>query len=162
LPIAHCSFTIPLTRPLILLKQKEMMQKIISGVLGLFLIFLLASCSTKLRFSTSYVVPAAQGSVKYKKDKNGNYAVKAKLINLSDPERLQPSKRTYVVWMETNRNGVKNLGQLKSSSGLFSSTMKGSLSTVTSFRPDGFFITAEDYPDIQYPGQMVVLRTEPY
>lgn len=138
------------------------MQKIISGVLGLFLIFLLASCSTKLRFSTSSVIPAAQGSVKYKKDKNGNYAVRVKLINLSDPERLQPSRRTYVVWMETNRNGVKNLGQLKSSSGLFSSTMKGSLSTVSSFRPDGFFITAEDYPDIQYPGQVVVLRTEHY
>lgn len=138
------------------------MRKIIGGALGLFLIFLLASCSTKLRFSSSPVVPAAQGSVKYKKDKNGNYAVRVKLLNLSDPERLQPPRRTYVVWMETNRNGVKNIGQLRSTSGLFSSTMKGSLSTVTSFKPDSFFITAEDYADIQYPGPTVVLRTEPY
>lgn len=138
------------------------MRKIIGGALGLFFIFSLASCAKKLNFSTSSIVPAAQGTVKYKKDKNGNYAVRVKLVNLSDPERLQPSKRTYVVWMETNRNGVKNLGQLRSTSGLFSSTMKGSLSTVTSFRPDSFFITAEDYPDIQYPGQLIVLRTEPY
>lgn len=138
------------------------MQKLIGITIGCFFIFLMASCARKLNFNTSEVVPTATGAVKVKKDRNGNYAIKVSLVNLAKPERLQPSKETYVVWMETTRNGLKNIGQLRSSSGLFSSTLKGSLRTVTSFKPAGFFITAEGAADIQYPGTLVVLRTEPY
>jgi hypothetical protein len=126
------------------------------------MIIQLVSCARKLIFYTSTVVPSAQGSVKIKKDKNENYSISVNMLNLTDPERLQPAKRTYVVWMESRRNGVKNLGQLRSSSGLFSSKLKASLNTVTSFQPSGFFVTAEDYADTQYPGPIVVLRTEQY
>lgn len=126
----------------------------------LFVFFSLASCARKVTFLTSQVVPAAEGSVKMKKDKNRNYDISLKVMRLAAPERLSPSKEHYVVWMETEQNGTKNIGQLKTSSGLLSKTLKSSLETVTTFKPSYFFITAENDATVQYPGGEVVLRTE--
>ena len=125
------------------------------------LLILVQGCSRKLQFIQSNVVPAAKGSVKIKKDKNNNYSIDLKVENLAEPERLKPSKKSYVVWMETGQNkGFKNLGQLKSSTGLFSSTLKASLSTVTSFKPKRIFITAENNTAITYPYGQTVLTTK--
>jgi hypothetical protein len=126
---------------------------VVSGTL------LLQSCARKITFGTSPVVPAAEGSVKVKKDKNNNYNIDLDVKRLADPNRLVPAKNTYVVWMDTERNGTKNLGQLKTSSGLFSSTLKSSLETVTPFKPTRFFITAEDNTNEQYPDGVIVLST---
>lgn len=132
---------------------------IFSFAIVLFIIFSFESCARKFAFSTSQVVPAAEGSVKVKKGKNDNYRIDLSVIRLAGPERLTPPKNAYVVWMETKQNGTKNIGQLKSSSGFLSKTLKSSLETVTSFKPEGFFITAEDNANIQYPDGQVVLRT---
>lgn len=127
----------------------------------LFAIFLLQACARKVAFTTSTVVPAAQGSVKVKKGENNNYHIELNVIRLADPKRLTPPRDAYVVWMETEQNGTKNIGQLKTSSSLFSKTLKSSLETVTAFKPTRFFVTAEDDANIQQPGRQVVLRTEP-
>lgn len=129
-------------------------------VLGLT--FGISSCATKMAFSVSPVVPAAEGSVKIKKDNNSNYKIELKMIRLAEPERLSPPKSKYVVWMVTEHDGTKNIGQLKTSSALFSKTLKSSLNTVTPFRPRNFFITAEDDADIQYPGSQVVMKTNQF
>ena len=105
-------------------------------------------------------MPAAQGSVKVKKDNNNNYSIDLNVIRLADPKRLEPSKNTYVVWIETEENGSKNIGSLNTSSSMFSKTLKSSLKTVSPFKPESLFITAEDNADIQYPGYQVVLRTD--
>ncbi|TDH29361.1 hypothetical protein EXU57_03790 [Segetibacter sp. 3557_3] len=118
-----------------------------------------SSCSKKISFQTSTAVPAAQGVVKYKKDGNNNYRIEVDIKNLAAPKRLEPPKSTYVVWIETDANGTKNIGQLKTSSGIFTSTLKASLTTVSAFKPAFLFITAEENGDIQYPGYQVVLRT---
>ena len=123
-------------------------------------LFLTVSCSKKLNFSTSTIVPAADGSIKYKKSDNGNYAVDIKILHLAEPKKLVPSRNHYVVWMQTESNGIKNLGQITTSTGLFSNTLKSSLKTVTPFKPKSFFITAEDDANISYPGTQVVLRAE--
>ncbi len=136
-------------------------RSIFSVAIVLFMIFALDSCARKFAFSTSPVVPAAEGSVKVKKGKNDNYKIELRVIRLADAKRLDPPKDTYVVWMETKQNGTKNIGQLKSSTGFLSKTLKSSLETVTSFNPTGFFITAEDNANIQHPGGRVVLRTSP-
>ncbi len=112
-----------------------------------------------MNFTSSPVVPAAEGSVKYKKDNNNNYHISLNVLHLANSDKLTPPRSKYVVWMDTESNGVKNLGQLKSSGSLLSSTLKGSLNAVTAFKPKNFFITAEDNTDISYPGQQVVLRT---
>jgi hypothetical protein len=124
-----------------------------------FAVFVLTSCSHKVVFQSSSVVPAATGTVKMKHDKNENYTLKIRVNGLVDPERLIPSKKFYIVWMESEYNGVKNLGQLRSSSGLFSKKLKAELDAVTPFRPRSVFITSEYETAIQYPGPDIVLRS---
>lgn len=120
----------------------------------------LASCARKMTFTTSRVAPAAEGHVKIKKDKNKNYSINLKVKRLADPSRLRPAKRIYIVWMETQRDGTRNIGNLRTSSALFSKTLKSSLSTVTPYKPTGFFITAENSENPTYPDGEVVLRTQ--
>jgi hypothetical protein len=134
-------------------------KRIFSIALIFFLVLSLASCSRKISFQTSSVVPAAEGSVKVKKDKNNNYSIDLNVIRLADSKRLDPPKSTYVVWIETAENGSKNIGSLNTSSSMFSKTLKSSLKTVSPFKPVSLFITAEDNADIQYPGTQMVLRT---
>ncbi len=124
------------------------------------MLFVFNSCSKKISFQTSSVVPAANGTVKVKKDGNSNYQVNLSIVNLAEPTRLQPSKKTYVVWMDTESNGTKNIGQINSSTGFLSSKLKASFQAVSSFKPVKIFLTAEDDAAIQYPGMQVVLSTD--
>jgi hypothetical protein len=119
----------------------------------------LTACSRKIMFVNSAVVPAAEGSIKMKKDNNNNYSIDLSVIRLADPQRLSPAKKLYLVWMDVENSSTKNIGRLSTSSGLFSNTLKSSLQTVTAFKPVKIFITAEDDPGILYPAGQVVLTT---
>lgn len=130
------------------------------GVLITLIVAFSTSCASKMVFSTSSVVPAAQGSIKVSKDDNKNYVIKISITDLAEVERLQPQKQTYVVWMVTNEGLTKNIGKLNSSKNFLSKKLKASLKTVSSFNPVKFFITAENDPSVQYPGDQVVLSTD--
>jgi hypothetical protein len=107
-------------------------------------------------FAISSVVPSAEGAVTVKSDKNNNYTIDLWVVRLVDPSRLTPTKAGYIVWMETEKNGTQNIGQLNSSSGFMSNKQKASLNTVTPFKPVSFFITGEDNLSTQYPGDVVL------
>jgi hypothetical protein len=127
--------------------------------LGIIVPLFLQSCAKKYAFELSSIVPAAEGSVVVKKDKNKNYNIHLKVANLADPKRLSPPSDMYIVWMETDHSSSTNIGQLKTSSGMLSKALKSSLTTVSTFKPTAFFITAENNSDIQYPDGEVVLKT---
>jgi hypothetical protein len=124
------------------------------GILATMMIFSFSSCAQKVLFLTSSVVPAAQGDVSVKKDKNNNYAIKMQISNLAEVDRLQPPKNSYVVWMEAERGLTRNIGRITSSNNL-----NVSFETVATLRPARIFITAEEDESVQYPGSMVVLTT---
>src|SRR3982750_3145893 len=81
----------------------------------LFVVFgmLITSCSRRFRFESSPVVPGAEGLVKVKKDHNKNYSITVKTVRLTEAEKLDPPRSLYVVWMQTEFNGTKNIGQFK-------------------------------------------------
>ncbi len=117
------------------------------------------SCATKAKFLSSSWVPAATGEVKIKSDHNDNYAIQVTVANLAEVEKLQTSKNSYVVWMETDQGRTINLGQLNSGSGFLSKQLKASLETKSSFKPVLIFITTEDSPNAQYPDRDIILTT---
>ena len=121
-----------------------------------------STAQKKVSFITSTVVPGAEGTVKVKKDKNGNYHIEIDIEHLPPAGKLTPAKKTYVAWVETQENGIKNIGQLKSSSSMLSKTRKASIETVSPYKPNRVFISAEDDGGIEQPGTLVVLTTDFY
>ena len=126
----------------------------------LFVTLLISACATSFPFNTSRVVPAAEGTVKYKEDKNNNYTVQLKVMRLADANRLTPARKLYVLWMDTDRDGIRNLGQLKTVEGFFTSALNTSFSTSTPFKPTRFFITAENDMLVRTPSNYIVLDTK--
>ena len=138
-------------------KSSTKLAKIVSlSICAVMIAFLFESCTAKVAFMTSQVVPAARGSVKIKKDKNHNYVIHVRLDNLAEVKRLQPSKKTYVVWMVSGQEITKNIGQIHSSSGTFSKNLKASFETVSPVKPYKIFITAEDDANVQSPGTYII------
>ncbi len=146
-----------------MIKLNTLTKNILLAVFTAILIFSFNSCATKANFLTSSIVPAARGSVKVTKDNNNNYVIKIDIYNLSEPGRLEPPKKAYVVWMVTAQdNATKNIGQINTSTGFLSKKLNASFETVSSFKPTKIFITAEDEANVQYPGRMVVLSTNEF
>ncbi len=143
-----------------LIKYRNTSQTIVSVVLIFCCIALLQSCAQKIMFANSTVVPAAEGFVKVKQDGNNNYNIDLNVMRLAEASRLTPPKQMYVVWMVTEGNGTKNIGQLNTSGSLLSKTLRSSLKTVTAFKPTKIYITAEDDASIQYSNGQTVLSTE--
>jgi len=127
---------------------------------SIMMIFLFNSCSTSKPFLTSSKVPAARGTVTVKTDRNKNYVIKILITNLSEVDRLDPKKNTYVVWMVTEDNITKNIGQIESSTSFLSKMLKASFETKSSFKPAKIFITADYDANIQYPSSEVILTTD--
>ena len=128
--------------------------------LFIFGVMFTMSCTPKLSFLKSAVVPAARGTVRVKMDDNKNHTIDISLINLAEPGRLTPAKEMYMVWMETDKGIIKNLGQVTTDSGTFSKTLKADFKTVSSFTPVKIFITVEDDANVQMPASEIILTTE--
>ena len=122
--------------------------------LAAIMIFAFHSCAQKAAFQTSSVVPAAEGQVKMKSDKNENYKIEMEISNLADVDRLQPPKKSYVVWLDPGQGTPRNVGRI-----ITSGRLNVSFETVSTFKPTRLFITAEDDENVRYPSSMVVLTT---
>jgi hypothetical protein len=120
---------------------------------------LFSACSRKMNFGISQVDPGADGYVKLSSDKNNNTAIHVRIRHLAPVERLTPPGKVYVVWMVTENNRDRNIGQLRNMNLLFSRARVAELKTVTPFKPSKFFITAEDNASVTTPGTGVVLKT---
>ena len=141
-------------------KFNYQIKSILLVILVAGMILPLTSYAKKIKFMPSSVVPAAKGYVKVKSDNNNNHVIKIEIRDLADVERLNTSKVSYVVWMETDQGRMENLGQLNSSSGFMSKQMKANLETVSSYKPTKIFVTAEEFVNAQSPGERVILTTE--
>ncbi len=140
------------------MKNNKFLLAIFSGAI----IFLSISCAQTVKFQNSSVVPAAQGKVKVKKDNNQNYRISVDIKDLADIKRLDPSKESYVAWMETRQGNTENIGQLRSSSGFLSNQKKATLETVSSYEPFRIFVTAEHGTNVRYPSNQVILTTDSF
>ncbi len=129
--------------------------KITTILVAIFLLAGVAGCGKqKMTLPTSQMLPAATGVAKVSKDENGNTRVNLKVEHFAPPQRLQPPKATYVVWVETADNKMYNLGQLR-----IKDNLKGELSGITPFQVFQIVITAEDYPTVTAPSNDVILKT---
>jgi hypothetical protein len=140
------------------MKKNRINPDIKIAFLGIFLLMFMLPISSKaqkIRFEQSSIVPAAEGYVKVKSDRNKNKTIKIRIKNLAEIERVDPDMKTYIVWMVTDRETIKNIGQIKSTNKL-----NISFNAVSSFQPIRFFITSEMNESTLEPGNKMVLTTE--
>lgn len=116
-------------------------------------ILLLNSCSSTLKFPISSVTPAAEIKVNIKKDKHNNHVIKVTAVDLAGADRLIPPKNNYIIWIVTERNGIKNVGQLTSKN-----EKKSYLISNTPFIIKEVFITAEEQGNISYPSGIEITK----
>lgn len=140
-------------KPKNLLKMKDAF-RILSFI---FAAILVSACSKKVVFPVSQVVPAAEAVLKVDRDDNRNYEIDLEVNNLAGPDRLNPARRHYVVWMVTKQHGTINIGNLN-----VNRKNKGELTTSTPYEPIRIFITAEDDPAPVLPSTQVVLNSEDF
>jgi len=131
--------------------MKPIKMNFIAYLTSIFVLLSFSSCAVKSHFMTSTIVPAAQGTVQVKIDKNKNYLIKIELSNLSPSTRLTPPKEAYVVWMVNVDNAINNLGQLNSTTNFMSKSLDASFETVSASKPYKIMITAENDVSTQYP-----------
>lgn len=128
------------------------MKKLPNILAGFVMIF--ASCTTTAKFPISTVAPAAEISAKKTLDKNKNYVVELVALNLTSPERLNPPKNHYNVWIVTEQNDYKNLGQVMNAN-----AKKVVFRTLTPFNPKEIILTAEDEGNRPMPTGIEISRT---
>jgi hypothetical protein len=73
--------------------------------------------------------------------------------NLAAVERIEPPKATYVVWIVTEYDGIRNVGMLRSKN-----AKTAELVTVTPSKFTEIFITAEDQSGLPYPSGIEISR----
>jgi len=130
-------------------------RKIFFGIVALMMMLPFSLQAQRIHFKQSSLVPAAEGYVKIRTDRNNNNIIKIRIKNLVEIQRLDPEKQTYVVWMVTDRETTDNIGRINSSNNL---TVR--FRAVSSFQPIKIFITAEVNESTQVPGDKIVLLTD--
>lgn len=127
--------------------------KTTKNIFILAIAIMLASCATTIKFPVSDTIPAAEISAAKKQDKHDNYKITVTAKYLASPERLNPPKNTYVVWIKTEQ-GIKNVGQLKNKN-----AKTAELETLSPFDVSEIFITAEEKGNISNPAGIEISRT---
>jgi hypothetical protein len=115
---------------------------------------LLAGYASSAKLPVSTVAPAAVITAKKTLDKNKNYVVELVALNLTSPERLNPPKDHYNVWIVTEQNEYKNLGQIMNAN-----AKKVVFRTLTPFNPKEIILTAEDEGNRPMPTGIEIART---
>jgi len=123
---------------------------ILKSLIALVLLALI-SCSSTSQFPVSDVLPAARIEAKISEDDNNNTEIGITAHHLANPNRLNPAKNLYVVWVVTENGLVKNVGKM-----IQDGHKKVKLDIVTPFEVKEILITAEDNGNVTKPGDMLI------
>lgn len=129
--------------------------KIIKILLIGTVVMFITSCASTAIFPISSVTPGAEISAKLSSDKNKNSVLEVTAKNLASADRLNPPKNSYVVWILTEKNEIKNLGVLNNNK-----RRDSVLKSTTAFKIKEVFITAEDLGNVSYPVGIEISRTK--
>lgn len=108
----------------------------------------------KVDVQTSPAVPAAGAWVAVEEDRNDNTKYRVEIRHLARPERLNPPRTAYILWLQPPGQRPENAGQIQ-----LDDRLRGRLRGVTPHRRFDLFVTAEDSISVTAPSGQEVLRT---
>jgi uncharacterized protein YndB with AHSA1/START domain len=90
--------------------------------------------------------PAAQGTVVARPVENGNLKITIEVKHLAPPEKVSPTAKVYVTWVQPQGGPPQNVGALR-----VDEELTGRLETVTVHQSFELYITAEEQPAAAMP-----------
>lgn len=109
---------------------------------------------TMVDLKSSGLIPAAKGEAKVEA-KGSVTTIEAKVEGLSLPTPLGTEFLSYVVWAVSPEGRAVNLGEVRPDEG-----GRGKLKVTTQLQSFSLFVTAEPYPFVRQPSEMLVLEND--
>ena len=144
-------------------------KNMIAGIFAATMIFAYSSCANKAvavakspnaenpASATTPLAPENRGQVQVTRDINSNYVIQINLRELEELSTIEPSaNKTYVVWMEADKQSAKNLGQINSNTGWLSDKSKAFFEATSVLKPTKVFISEETAVSVQIPGSKII------
>jgi hypothetical protein len=123
-------------------------------ILFLGLVWPFGSSGKAFQMQANNIVPAANGTVTVKRDKDDRDSkIDVKVNNLAAPTSLAPSESVYIVWVKPNGDPPEKKGAL----GL-GKNLSGELHVVTTAKDFEVFITGEPGESVTQPSGPEVLK----
>lgn len=129
--------------------------RILQNLVIIVIMALLTSCASTTTFPVSVSVPAADITVKTKKQGDNNYQVAIKAENLAASDRLNPPKEYYVIWAVSDAGVIRNVGHF-----IHDNAEKATYKASFPYQPMEIFITAEDEQGGCEPAGMEIGRAK--
>jgi TRAP-type uncharacterized transport system substrate-binding protein len=129
--------------------------RILQNLAIIITIVLLTSCASTTTFPVSVSVPAADITVKTKKQGKTNYQVTIEAENLAASDRLNPPKEYYVIWAVSDAGVIRNVGHF-----IQENAEKATYKASFPYQPVEVFITAEDEQGGCEPFGMEIARAK--
>ena len=113
-----------------------------------------AGADVSYELGASPNIPAAQGTARLKKTKNGNVQIKLSVHHLAPPGRITPGSDVFLVWARGLAPGseAQNLGALK-----VDKNLSGKLTAMTALSSFDLFITCEQSQTAPTPSGIELL-----
>jgi hypothetical protein len=115
----------------------------------------LAACSNTAKFPVSQVAPGAEIKAKTRVDQDNNKVLTINAKNLENPSDIDPNSTEYVVWIETDELGLRNIGRLEKKD---DHTAVFKAETPYEYRE--IVITAESRANVSQPAGKEIARVE--
>lgn len=113
-----------------------------------------SGCASSIALEPGAKTPAAAGSMKLARDSQGNTKVALTVDYLPEPNQLDRSLTTFVVWsIADDGSRVRNMGQLQ-----VDSHRHGAVNLVTPLTKFRIVVTAEESGTTEKPSDYVILH----
>jgi hypothetical protein len=114
----------------------------------------MAVAAKTYELGASTEIPAAQGTARLNRTRNGNVEIKLAVKHLAQPGRIVPGSDVFVVWVRGLAPGAlaQNLGALK-----IDSKLNGKLTAITALASFDLFLTCEQSQTATTPAGLELL-----
>jgi hypothetical protein len=112
-------------------------------------------CTAKtLPLTGSSQIPAAEGTARLHKTKNGNVEIKLTIKHLAPPQRIVPGSNVFMVWVRglAPEAQAQNLGALR-----VNKNLTAKITAITALPSFDLFITCEPSQTVTTPGSPELL-----
>lgn len=129
--------------------------KLLTFCMSCIAFMIIASCSNTANFTVSEASPETEIKAKTRVDEDNNKVLTINAKNLESPESIDSSSRAYVVWIKTDENELRNLGELHSTA-----EETATFRTETPYEFREIIITAEERANVAEPSGTEIAKVE--